>query len=60
MNILFINLPYYGHVAPTLGLVDELIKLSHHVSYLMPIEYKDIIEHTGASFIQYENHKQLS
>ena len=25
MKILFINLPYYGHVVPTIGLVQELI-----------------------------------
>ena len=24
MKILFINLPYYGHVIPTIGLVQEL------------------------------------
>lgn len=24
MKILFINLPYYGHVVPTIGLVQEL------------------------------------
>ena len=26
MKLLFINLPYYGHVVPTIGLVQELIK----------------------------------
>ena len=26
MRILFINLPYYGHVVPTPGLVRELIR----------------------------------
>ena len=26
MRILFVNLPYHGHVIPTIGLVQELIK----------------------------------
>ena len=31
MKILFINLPYYGHVVPTIGLVQELTKLGCEV-----------------------------
>lgn len=34
MKILFINLPYHGHVIPTIGLVQELIKAGHQVTYL--------------------------
>jgi len=33
MKILFINLPYHGHVIPTIGLVQELIKAGHQVTY---------------------------
>lgn len=35
MKILFINLPYYGHVVPTIGLVQELIKQGCEVTYLI-------------------------
>ena len=36
MKILFVNLPYHGHVVPTIGLVRELIQMGCRVSYLMP------------------------
>ena len=38
MKVLFINLPYYGHVVPTIGLVQELIKSGCEVTYLMPFD----------------------
>lgn len=60
MRILFINLPYYGHVVPTIGLVKELIKQSCEVTYLLPFDWKNIIDESGAIFYGYKNHKQLS
>jgi len=39
MKILFINLPYYGHVVPTLGIVKELINLGCEVTYLLPFDF---------------------
>lgn len=60
MKILFINLPYYGHVVPTIGLVQELIKQGCEVTYLMPFDWKDRIADSGAEFYGYQNHKQLS
>ena len=60
MKILFINLPYYGHVVPTIGLVQELIKQGCEVTYLKPFDRKDRIADSGAEFYGYQNHKQLS
>ncbi len=60
MKILFINLPYHGHVVPTIGLVQELIKQGCEVTYLMPFDWKERIAESGASFCGYENHRQLS
>ena len=60
MKILFINLPYYGHVVPTIGLVQELIKRGCEVTYLMPFDWKDTIADSGAEFYGYKNHRQLS
>ena len=60
MNILFINLPYYGHVVPTIGLVQELIKQGCRVTYLMPFGWEEKITESGASFCGYKNHKKLS
>lgn len=60
MKILFINLPYYGHVLPTIGLVQELIKQGCEVTYLMPFDWEENIAESGAEFYGYENHRQLS
>ena len=59
MRILFINLPYHGHVIPTIGLVQELIRAGHQVTYLMPHNWADKIADSGAAFLGYENHPQL-
>ena len=60
MKILFVNLPYYGHVVPTIGLVQELIKQGCEVTYLMPYDWQDKIAESGAKFYGYSNHKKLS
>ena len=59
MKILFINLPYHGHVIPTVGLVQELIKAGHQVTYLMPRDWADKIADSGADFLGYENNPKL-
>lgn len=42
MKVLFINLPYYGHVVSTIGLVQELIKLSFSAS-ILPKSIKSLL-----------------
>ena len=59
MRILFINLPYHGHVIPTIGLVQELIRTGHQVTYLLPRDWADKVADSGADFLGYENHPQL-
>ena len=59
MRILFINLPYHGHVIPTIGLVQELMKAGHQVTYLMPHDWETQISDSGAEFLGYENNPQL-
>lgn len=59
MKILFINLPYHGHVIPTNGLVQELIKAGHQVTYLMPYDWEERITDSGAEFLGYENSPKL-
>lgn len=59
MKILFINLPYYGHFIPTVGLVQEIIKQGHQVTYLMPYDWEDKVMMSGADFLGYKNHKKL-
>ena len=60
MKILFINLPYYGHVVPTIGLVQELCAQGCEVTYMLPFGWKEKIKESGAAFAGYQNHKQLS
>ncbi|URZ07728.1 macrolide family glycosyltransferase [Clostridium felsineum] len=52
-KVLFMNFPAYGHVNPTLGLVDELVKRGEEVYYFCTDEFKESIEKTGAKFISY-------
>ena len=59
MRILFINLPYHGHVIPTIGLIQELIKAGYQVTYLMPHDWEERIADSGAEFLGYENNPQL-
>ena len=59
MKILFINLPYHGHVIPTIGLVQELTKAGHRVTYLMPYAWEDKISYSGAEFQGYEYSPKL-
>lgn len=60
MKILFINLPYYGHVVPTIGLVKELLKSGCQVTYVLPFDWEKIVKDSGARFLGYKNHKELS
>lgn len=60
MNILFINLPFSGHIIPTLGLVEELQERNNHVTYLLTYDWKYKVLETGAEFVGYQNDKKLS
>ncbi len=60
MKILFINLPYYGHVVPTLGLVMELRKLGNQVTYMLPYDWQERVQACGTDFAGYDNHRKLA
>ena len=59
MKILFINLPYHGHVIPTISLVHELVKAGHKVTYPMPYDWESKLQDSGADFLGYENNPKL-
>ena len=49
-NVLFFNLPYYGHMHPTLPLVAELVRRGDRVCYYSSETFRPAIEQAGASF----------
>lgn len=55
MKILMVNVPYSGHVNPTLPLAEELVKRGHAVTYINSEEFREKIEKTGATFIPYRD-----
>lgn len=51
----FLNMPAYGHVNPTLAIVQELVKRGQDVIYYLPEQFKDAVQATGAVFRSYES-----
>ena len=47
-KVLFLSIPGNGHVNPTLGLVDGLVKQGEEVIYFSSEEFRERIENTGA------------
>lgn len=59
MKILMVNVPFSGHVNPTLPLARELVSRGHNVSYILSAEWKEKIEATGAKFVPYAGGENL-
>lgn len=53
-KILFLNISAYGHVNPTLGLVNELVNQENEVIYFSSEEFREKIEKSGAVFKTYK------
>ena len=51
------NIPYHGHVNPTLPLVEEIIRRGDEVTYYSTETFSEKIESTGAKFQAYSNSK---
>ncbi len=52
---IFLNMPGWGHVNPTLAVAQELVKRGHDVSYYLTEEFRETVEATGAVFQPYES-----
>src|SRR5579872_1234947 len=50
----FLDMPAYGHVNPTLAVVQELVKRGQEVIYYLPEKFKEAVQATGAVFRSYE------
>jgi len=49
-KVVFFNLPYYGHMNPTLPLVAELVRRGEQVRYYSSETFRPAIEQAGATF----------
>lgn len=58
MNVLMVNLPFSGHTNPTLPLATKLVEFGHKVTYVNAPEFREKIEHTGATFVPYKNYPE--
>ncbi len=52
---IFLGIPAYGHVNPTLPVVQELVKRGQDVIYYLPEQFKSAVQATGAVFRSYES-----
>lgn len=53
-RIALFNLPFHGHVNPTLALTRELVERGHDVAYFIPESFRDTVVRTGARFEAYD------
>ena len=51
---LFLAFPGHGHVNPTIGLVNELIRKGDEIIYICSEEFRSKFENTGAKFIGFD------
>lgn len=58
-NVLFLGMPSHGHINPTLGLVNELVKNGEQVIYFASPEFRTKIEAAGARFRSYNEDLNL-
>ena len=58
LRILMINLPFSGHINPTLGLAKELVEQGCQVTYILAPEWKEKVILTGAQFVPYDNYPE--
>lgn len=59
-KILFLGIPAYGHINPTLGMISELVKQGEEVVYFCTEEFRQRIEKTGATFKSYSEWQGFS
>jgi MGT family glycosyltransferase len=52
-KVFFFNIPFHGHVNPSLALAEELVKRGEEVIYYCTDSFKEKIQSTGATFRSY-------
>lgn len=53
-SIWFYNIPFHGHINPTLRLMRELVQRGDHVTYFSTPPFKERVEATGAVYRSYQ------
>ncbi|MEQ4715015.1 macrolide family glycosyltransferase [Nonomuraea sp. B19D2] len=59
-HIAFVAMPVHGHVLPTLGVVEELARRGHRVSYLIADKYAEAVRGAGGHPIRYPSEMAAS
>jgi MGT family glycosyltransferase len=54
-RVAFFNIPFHGHINPTLPLVRELVDRGEDVTYFLTETFRAPVEQTGARFQPYES-----
>ena len=54
-HIAFFNTPATGHLTPTLGVVEELVRRGHRVTYAATEDFAAAVAATGATVLPYES-----
>jgi MGT family glycosyltransferase len=54
-SFVFIPMPAFGHVNPTLAMAGELVRRGHRVTYFVAESFRDAVRATGADFVGYED-----
>jgi MGT family glycosyltransferase len=54
-HILFANVQGHGHVYPSLGLVSELVRRGHRISYVTTPLFADVVTAAGATVVPYKS-----
>ncbi|QUQ72365.1 macrolide family glycosyltransferase [Kutzneria sp. CA-103260] len=54
-HLALFGLTLYGHVKPTLGLVAELVRRGHRVTYFVGEQYADLVAETGATVVAHKS-----
>jgi len=54
-HLALFGLTLYGHVKPTLGLVAELVRRGHQVTYFIGEQHADLVAETGATVVAHKS-----
>jgi UDP:flavonoid glycosyltransferase YjiC (YdhE family) len=60
VRILIINVPFHGHVNPTIAIAKELVDRGYKVTYLISEEFREEIALTGARIKLYDYNKKIA